>query len=212
MKKINMHGLKIEGLRKAAKDSANGSRRYNLHMQINYNSDNGEVWASGPMTDGEYINFDDPAIFPVCETRTHMTMQAVADAISEAVADHEENQMSNLYIVERVTETRSYYHFKPKTTAGESLHVELVFSRDGGGKNSPPKLWHKNGWTPEQLRNWWSVTVYVTDAGDSCYSKYNPQVNQHGKIDFAWMFPATEENKKKLLGEIARRAGIKTED
>ena len=85
MKKVNMHGLKINGLKKAAKDSANGSRYYNLHMQINYDSDTGEVWASGPMTEGDYITFDDPAIFPVRETRVHMTMQEIADAIYEAV-------------------------------------------------------------------------------------------------------------------------------
>jgi hypothetical protein len=120
--------------------------------------------------------------------------------------------MSNLYTVERITETRSYYHFKPKTAAGESLLVELMLCEDPGGENSVPALWHKIGWTPERLRNWWSVTVYATDAGGSCYGKYNPQINQHGKINFAWMLPATEENKKKLLGEIARRAGIKTED
>lgn len=91
MKKINMHGLKIEGLRKAAKDSASGSLRgYNLHMQINYDSDTGEVWASGPMTDGDYITFDDPAIFPVCDTCDSMTAQEIADAIAEAVADRAE--------------------------------------------------------------------------------------------------------------------------
>lgn len=90
MKKINMHGLKIEGLRKAAKDSANGSRCYNLHMQINYDSDTGETWASGPLTDGDYITFDDPAIFQVCDTCDSMTAQEIADAIAEAVADRAE--------------------------------------------------------------------------------------------------------------------------
>nr|DAM46639.1 MAG TPA: hypothetical protein [Caudoviricetes sp.] len=119
--------------------------------------------------------------------------------------------MNNLYTVERVTETRSYYHFKPKTAAGESLLVELVFCQDEGGKRSLPALWHKNGMTPERLRNWWSVTVYATDAGGSCHGKYNPQINQLCKINFAWMLPATEENKKKLLDEIARRAGIMME-
>lgn len=88
--KVNKHGLKINGLKKAAKDSADGSLHYNLHMQINYDSDTGEVWASGPMTDGDYITFDDPAIFPVCETRVHMTMQAVADAVAHAVASRAE--------------------------------------------------------------------------------------------------------------------------
>lgn len=53
--------------------------------------------------------------------------------------------MSNLYIVERVTETRSYYHFKPMTAAGESLLVELTLCEDPGGKNSLPALWYKNG-------------------------------------------------------------------
>ena len=120
--------------------------------------------------------------------------------------------MNNLYTVERVTETRSYYHFKPKTAAGGSLCVELIFCEDPGGKSSLPALWHKNGWTPERLRNWWSVTVFVTDAGGNCYGDHNPQINPRGKLDFAWVLPATEENKKKLLDEIARRAGIKTEN
>lgn len=87
MKKINMHGLKINGLAKAAKDSANGSRRYNLHMQINYDSDTGEAWASGPLTDGDYIAFDDPAVFAVCDTYDSMTAQEIADRIAEAVED-----------------------------------------------------------------------------------------------------------------------------
>ena len=119
--------------------------------------------------------------------------------------------MNNLYTVERMAENRSYYNIKPKTAAGESLTVEIMKCFDPGGKSSLPAMWHKNGWTPERLRDWWSVQVYATDEGGTCRGKYNPQINQNRQLDFKWIFEATEENKKKLLDEIARRAGIKTE-
>lgn len=87
MKKVNMHGLNINSLEKAAKATENGSRRYNLHMQINYDSDTGEAWASGPLTDGDYVAFDDPAIFAVCDAYDSMTAQEIANRIAEAVED-----------------------------------------------------------------------------------------------------------------------------
>lgn len=100
MKKVNMHGLKINGLGKAAKATENGSRRYNLHMQINYDSDTGETWASGPLTDGDYVAFDDPAILAVCDAYSSMTMQEIADAIAEAVVDRAEYAASRASLEE----------------------------------------------------------------------------------------------------------------
>lgn len=119
--------------------------------------------------------------------------------------------MKNLYTVERMAENRSYYNFKMKTAAGESLTVEIMKCFDPGGKSSLPAMWHKNGWTAERLKEWWSVAVYATDEGGTCRGGYNPQSKPNGCLDFNWIFPATEENKNKLLDEIARRAGIKTE-
>ena len=65
---------------------------------------------------------------------------------------------------------------------------------------------------------WWTIHTYVyTDQG--CIGKYNPQHKRETKrdskgkiwldhfvVNFDWVLPATEENRKKIIAEVSRLA------
>lgn len=114
------------------------------------------------------------------------------------------------------------YRFTEKNKNGEI--IEFTIDRCGDW-NSPkdkkclPNLWKKAGYIDRFLPNWWHVSTYATDKDGNCRGVYNPQEkhlickDKNGKtiesrmiIDFDFMFEATEENKKKIIDEIAKRA------
>lgn len=114
------------------------------------------------------------------------------------------------YTVETITPTRTGYHFTAPTANGERLYVELTRCTDHGGPRSVPALWYKFGQTPERLADWCDVKTYATDDRGNCLGRYNPTINQRTRLlDFKWILPATYDNAAALLGEIARRAGIR---
>ena len=87
MAKINTHGLKMKGIKKASGDTCNYSSGH--YIQISYDTETGDI-----MTDYHYslgrnswTQYHDPAIITICTTDYHMTMQDIADAIAEAVAN-----------------------------------------------------------------------------------------------------------------------------
>lgn len=51
---------------------------------------------------------------------------------------------------------------------------------------------------------YWSVQVYVEDSEGNCFGSYNPIII-NGKINFEWLFEATEDNKQKLINEVYKR-------
>lgn len=113
-------------------------------------------------------------------------------------------------IEEMVEGGRWFYECEEQTPKGERLVVELCVNENpGGDKSSIPALWHKHGYTPTELSDWWSVQTYVYDAEGNCYGRYNPTIKREearSVIDFDWMLPATEANREKILREIERRA------
>lgn len=114
--------------------------------------------------------------------------------------------------VEDMGGTRTRYTFNGLTPHGETIVVDMTACYpDNSSKNSLPNLWHKHGITPSVLASYWAVDVYATQPDGLCLGRYNPTVKprQDGPgavLDFAWMLPATAENRDKLLAEIVRRA------
>ena len=106
--------------------------------------------------------------------------------------------------IEKMAECRWFYHFEDKTKNGETLTVEVSKATNPGGKNSLPYLWYKHGYIDRVLEDYWCITTYAEDETGS-YGRYNPTI-KNSKINFEWMFEATEETLKLILDEIIRLA------
>ncbi len=96
--------------------------------------------------------------------------------------------------------------FNKKNSKGEHLVMDIVYCEDSDLKSSLPKLWKKHGFIDRVLKTYWSVHTYVTDADGNCWGIYNPTVKPNeNKINFDYMFEATEENKQALINETYKR-------
>ena len=110
----------------------------------------------------------------------------------------------NNYIIEQTAEATWFYTFTEVNKKGEKLVIELSKSEDWkGNRKSLPKLWEKHGFINRVLETYWSIQTYVEDTEGNSHGRYNTQ-HKLGKIDFKWMFEATEENKEKLINEVYR--------
>lgn len=92
MKKINTHGLKMVGLKKASGDTRDYDRDFytrSNYIQISYDRDNGEILTNLHSSLGynSWSEYHDPAVITICYTSRHMTMQEIADRIAETVED-----------------------------------------------------------------------------------------------------------------------------
>lgn len=117
--------------------------------------------------------------------------------------------MNNLFAsVESLPAARTVYTFARPTAAGESLVVEFSRCESSNTCGDCARLWYKHGYTSRILPTYWVVSTYATDAYNNCRGRYNPTIGADGKLDFAWVLEANEENRVKLLNEIMRRAGI----
>lgn len=87
LKKIDTHGLKITGLKKASGETENYGEYSGKYNEIFYNTNTGEVWTEFQYSLGRnsWTVYDNPAIIKIGETSYHMTMQQIADAVYEAV-------------------------------------------------------------------------------------------------------------------------------
>lgn len=97
-----------------------------------------------------------------------------------------------------------------KNAKQETMTIELLHCDNPGGKNSPPYLWHKDGFTDRIMETYIGCNTYVDDSEGGCRGAYNPQEKLSGDgmrnvIDFDWLFEDTEENRKKLVEECIRR-------
>lgn len=84
-KKVNKHGIKMVNLRKISGETVNNNQG---HSQISYDTATGELletWHVGS-ADCSWTVYHDPDIIHVCNTRRHMTMQQLADAVQDALA------------------------------------------------------------------------------------------------------------------------------
>lgn len=103
--------------------------------------------------------------------------------------------------------TRTTFTFTDRTPNGEQIAVEFTHCvTNPRDRHSLPALWYQHGFTATLLPSYWYVMVYTTDINGACWGRYNPTINRAGKIDFAWVLPATAENRDALLAEIVRRA------
>lgn len=87
MTKIDTHGLTIKGLKKASGETKDYGCYSNEYQEIFYNRTTGEVWTVYQYSIGQNTrtNYDDANIIKICNTSSHMSMQAISDAIYEKV-------------------------------------------------------------------------------------------------------------------------------
>lgn len=85
---INTYGYQIRNLRKVSGETVNNPLGYS---QISYNTTTGELsesWHQGsPET--TWSEYHDPAVITIARTRKHMTMQQLADAVRDAMAQYQ---------------------------------------------------------------------------------------------------------------------------
>ena len=85
--KINRHGIKMTNLRAISGATVNNPAGFS---QISYDISTGELiesWHIGSyMT--SWTEYNDPDVIHVCNTRRHMTMQELADAVRDALAEY----------------------------------------------------------------------------------------------------------------------------
>lgn len=88
---INLHGLNIntDDLNKVSSETRNFKRNSGAYTEVFYDRGTGEVWSVGQISLGHnsWTEYRDDNIIKVCDTPHHMSAQALADAIAEAVAE-----------------------------------------------------------------------------------------------------------------------------
>lgn len=87
MKKLNTHGLKMVGLKKASGNTCNYGYYSGKYDEIFYDRSSGEVWTVYQYSLGQnsWTEHHDPDIIKICNASDHMTMQEIADAIAETI-------------------------------------------------------------------------------------------------------------------------------
>ena len=84
---LNTHGIKIRNLRKVSGETCTcyGSS----YSQISYNRATGELledWHYNGLLES-WTEYNDPDVIHICNTRRHMTMQQLADAVLDRLAE-----------------------------------------------------------------------------------------------------------------------------
>lgn len=109
-KKINTHGLKINGLRRVSGETGGWPAHSGGYDEIFYNRETGDLWTVPQVSLGRnsWTVYHDPNVVKVGETAEHMTMQEIADAVADAVklqdlhrAQWEENRRNMEAMAER---------------------------------------------------------------------------------------------------------------
>lgn len=87
MNKVNKHGLKMIGLRKAAASTEDYGVNSSMYDELFYNVKTGEVWTVFQCSPGwcSWTEYHDPNIVKICNIIHHMTMQEIADYIADCM-------------------------------------------------------------------------------------------------------------------------------
>ena len=88
MKRINTYNLIMKGLRKASGETQS-YRDAASYDEIFYDRETGEVWTRFQHSLGfnSWTEYHNPAVVKICNTRRHMTMQAISDAIHNTLQE-----------------------------------------------------------------------------------------------------------------------------
>ena len=88
MIKVNTHGLKMVGLKKASGNTLNYKDKAK-YDEIFYDRKTGEVWTVFQCSLGQnsWTRYHDGNVVKVCNTSDHMTMQEIADRIRERLEE-----------------------------------------------------------------------------------------------------------------------------
>lgn len=89
--KLNTYGMKIKGLKKASGETRNYGDYSDRYDEVFYNMESGEVWTVYQVSLGgnSWTEYHDANIIKICNAYHHMTMQQLADAIRDRVAELE---------------------------------------------------------------------------------------------------------------------------
>ena len=89
--KIDTHGLKMIGLRKASGFTETYSLASGMYTQISYDTATGEILPTFHYSYGynSWTEYHDDSVIFICFTRHHLKMQLLADIIAGSLAiDH----------------------------------------------------------------------------------------------------------------------------
>lgn len=87
MTKVNTHGLKLKGLKKASGATENYGYYSGMYDEVFYDTKSGEIWTVFQSSYGQnsWTEYHDPSVIKVCNASSHMTMQQLANAIRDAL-------------------------------------------------------------------------------------------------------------------------------
>ena len=95
---INKHGLKMTGLKAASGETKDYGPYDGRYVQISYDMSDGEILTDYHCSFGQnsWSEYHSDNIITVCNATTHMTMQEIADAVSDSV-NNRRNAESYMY-------------------------------------------------------------------------------------------------------------------
>lgn len=84
---LNTYGLKMIGLKKVSGQTYDYGYYSGEYVEIFYDTKTGEVWTKYQYSLGHnsWTQYHDPSIIKICNASGHLTMQAIADLIRDAV-------------------------------------------------------------------------------------------------------------------------------
>lgn len=86
--KIDTHGLKMVGLRKASGYTENYPRESGKYVQVSYDKATGEILTTYHVSNSHnsWAEYNDENVIFICFTRHHIKMQTLADIIASVVS------------------------------------------------------------------------------------------------------------------------------
>lgn len=89
--KLNTYGMKIKGLKKASGQTMDYGDSSGKYDEVFFDRSTGETWTVFQCSLGgnSWTEYRDSNVIKICNTSRHMTMQELADAIRDRVAELE---------------------------------------------------------------------------------------------------------------------------